>query len=226
MEYQCSEKSARDKRSQRAPTLGMRDGTSQSPSRPRSRHNLAASGFTCTALGRPAVGKEMDRWILGFLLGDSTDNVRKRIAGLECDAPKLKGIGQFKRTFQDCFYEKGQASYDQQTMQRLSTALFSAKDAIFGFKEGKLAELTFGLEGGNISEIVSTMKSLYGTPRVKILEPKPSIGFTLRLTTYRWSDQKTSFEVMHSLGTNIRKEKVDSVSVFLTDRRAISDPDE
>src|SRR5712692_2651354 len=33
----------------------MRDGTSKSPSRPRSRRNLAVSGSACTALGRPAV---------------------------------------------------------------------------------------------------------------------------------------------------------------------------
>ena len=39
----------------RAPALSMRDGTSQSPSRPRSRRNLAVSGSACTALGRPAV---------------------------------------------------------------------------------------------------------------------------------------------------------------------------
>src|SRR5216684_2707310 len=39
----------------RAPALSMRDGTSKSPSRPRSRRNLAVSGSACTALGRPAV---------------------------------------------------------------------------------------------------------------------------------------------------------------------------
>ncbi len=32
----------------------MRDGTSKSPSRPRSRRNFATSGFACIALGRPA----------------------------------------------------------------------------------------------------------------------------------------------------------------------------
>jgi hypothetical protein len=35
-------------------TYLMRDGTSQSPSRPRSRRKLAVSGSACTALGRPA----------------------------------------------------------------------------------------------------------------------------------------------------------------------------
>ncbi|HLQ26684.1 MAG TPA: type II toxin-antitoxin system RelE/ParE family toxin [Acidiferrobacterales bacterium] len=43
------------KRRKRAPALSMRDGTSKSPSRPRSRRNLAVSGSACTALGRPAV---------------------------------------------------------------------------------------------------------------------------------------------------------------------------
>ena len=45
----------RRKSVKRAPALSMCDGTSQSPSHPRSRRNLAASGFACTALGRPAV---------------------------------------------------------------------------------------------------------------------------------------------------------------------------